>query len=314
MRHRALSFLGTGHFVPQLLAVLILVAGSLQPESPAAAFEAPRPPVRPAPVKSAASKVVVSELTIEASKSPLSELSPREIQSLLAKDLGALGPISIGRPNRGSLYNPIALTATDGIEVMNEERNFGTRLTVDSLLAAVAEVRARFPNTPKLRVGDISRERGGYIRPHRSHQSGLDVDLGYYYAIDARWYTKANAENLDREKTWALVKALIAQGTVEYMFMDRSVQALLREHALAQGESPEWVLGLFQTAPRTEAMIRHTWGHLTHFHVRFSDPAAESAGLRLAPYATRLAVQSVKARAAKAPLQKRRVQTKAKRR
>jgi penicillin-insensitive murein endopeptidase len=314
MRQRALSFLGTGHFVPQLLAVLILIGGSLKPDSPAAAFQAPRPPPTTARAKSGPSKVVFSELDIEASKNPLSELSATEIQSLLAKDLGGLGPISIGRPNRGSLYNPIALTATDGIEVMNEERNFGTRVTVDSLLAAVAEVRARFPDAPKLRVGDISRERGGYIRPHRSHQTGLDIDLGYYYATDARWYTKANAENLDREKTWALVKALIAQGTVEYMFMDRSVQALLREHALSRGESPEWVLGLFQKAPRTEAMIRHTWGHLTHFHVRFSDPAAESAGRRLAPYATRLAVQSVKARVAKAPAPKRRVQAKAKRR
>lgn len=310
MRSVALTFLGRGHFVPQLLGVLVLFAGTFPRESPAEAREVPRP----APVAAAArgpSRVVLEEQTLRASQGPLANLSPKEIQVLVATNLASLGPISVGRPNRGTLINPVMLPDADGIEIVNRERNFGTRVTVDSLLAAVAEVRARYPKTPPLRVGDISRSQGGYIRPHRSHQNGLDVDLGYYYSTDARWYTKANAGNLDRERTWALVKALIAQGTVEYLFMDRSVQALLREHALASGEPREWVDGLFQKAPRTEAVIRHTSGHLTHFHVRFSDPAAEITARRLAPYSKSLALAHAKAYA-KAP--KRRVQVKAKRR
>ena len=307
MRSVALTFLGKGHFVPQLLGVFVLFAGTFPQEAPAAASEVPRPVA--APVVRGPSRVVLEEQTLQAPEGPLSNLTPKEIQALVATNLAAIGPVSVGRPNRGTLINAIALPAADGIEIMNPERNFGTRVTVDSLLAAVAEVRQRYPNTPALRVGDISRAHGGYIRPHRSHQNGLDVDLGYYYSTDARWYTKANAENLDRERTWALVKALIAQGTVEYLFMDRSVQALLRDHALASGEPADWVDGLFQKAPRTEAMIRHTWGHLTHFHVRFSDPAAESIARKLAPYS-----RGLKLATAKAALPKRRVQPKAKRR
>lgn len=307
MRSVALTFLGKGHFVPQLLGVLVLFAGTFPQESPASAREVPRPAAVPAP--RGPSRVVIEEQTLRAPTGPLSNLSPKEIQTLVATDLPSLGPISVGRPNRGRLINGVTLPEAEGIEIMNPERNFGTRVTVDSLLAAVAEVRAAHPNTPTLRVGDISRAPGGYIRPHRSHQNGLDVDLGYYYSSDARWYTKANAQNLDRERTWALVKALIAQGTVEYMFMDRSVQTLLREHALASGESPEWVDGLFQKAPRTEAMIRHTWGHLTHFHVRFSDPEAEATARRLAPYSRGLTLATAKAAAPK-----RRVQAKVKRR
>jgi murein endopeptidase len=307
MRSVALTFLGKGHFVPQLLGVLVLFAGTFPQESPASAREVRRPAAVPAP--RGPSRVVIEEQTLRAPAGPLSNLSPKEIQTLVATNLPSLGPISIGRPNRGRLINGVTLPEAEGIEIMNPERTFGTRITVDSLLAAVAEVRAAHPNTPTLRVGDISRAPGGYIRPHRSHQNGLDVDLGYYYSSDARWYTKANAQNLDRERTWALVKALIAQGTVEYMFMDRSVQTLLREHALASGESPEWVDGLFQKAPRTEAMIRHTWGHLTHFHVRFSDPEAEATARRLAPYSRGLTLATAKAAAPK-----RRVQAKVKRR
>lgn len=310
MRSVALTFLGKGHFVPQLLGVLVLFAGTFPRQSPAEAQEVSRPS---SPVASARgpSRVVLEEQTLRPSETPLANLSPKEIQALVATNLSSLGPISVGRPNRGTLINPVALEGADGIEVMNRERNFGTRVTVDSLIAAVAEVRARFPNTPALRVGDISRSQGGYIRPHRSHQNGLDVDLGYYYSSDVRWYTKANAANLDRERTWALVKALIAQGTVEYLFMDRSIQALLREHALARGEAPEWIDAIFQKAPRTEAVIRHTWGHLTHFHVRFSDPTAANTARRLSPYSKSLALAHAKTYV-KAP--KRRVQPKAKRR
>lgn len=307
MRSEALSFLGKGHFVPLLLGVLVLFSGSFPRESPASVREVPRPAV--APVPRGPSRVLLEEQTLRPAQGPLANLSPKEIQALVATNLSSLGPISVGRPNRGRLINGVSLPQVEGIEIMNSERNFGTRATVDSLLAAVAEVRAQYPNTPVLRVGDISRAPGGYMRPHRSHQSGLDVDLGYYYAVDARWYTKANAENLDRERTWALVKALIAQGSVEYMFMDRSVQALLREHALASGESPEWVDGLFQKAPRTEAIIRHTWGHLTHFHVRFSDPEAQGTARRLAPYSRGLTLATAKAAAPK-----RRAQAKLKRR
>ena len=308
MRSVALSFLGKGHFVPQLLGVLVLFAGSLPRESPAAASAAPRPVAAASPLRGP-SRVVLEEQALRAPEGPLENLTPKEIQTLVATNLASLGPISVGRPNRGTLINPVALPDADGIEIMNRERHFGTRVTIDSVLAAVAEVRARYPNTPPLRVGDISRAHGGYIRPHRSHQNGLDVDLGYYYSTDARWYTKANAENLDRERTWALVKALIAQGTVEYLFMDRSIQALLREHALASGEPAEWVDGLFQKAPRTEAMIRHTWGHLTHLHVRFSDPAAAATARKLSPYSRSVALATAKAAAPK-----RRVQAKAKRR
>jgi penicillin-insensitive murein endopeptidase len=194
----------------------------------------------------------------------------------------SLGSVCVGRPNRGRLLNAVELVSGEGLTVMSHGgHNFGTRETVRALRDAAAEVTRNFPGGPDLLVGDISRARGGYLRPHRSHQLGLDADLGYFYRASGKWYTKANAENLDRERTWAAIKALIATGLVEYIFMDRGVQKLMRDHALAIGEDPLWLETLFETPAKKDTLIRHTWGHATHFHVRFLDPVAMEAGRRL---------------------------------
>jgi penicillin-insensitive murein endopeptidase len=233
-------------------------------------------------VRVAGGRLDIEPVTIRPGPHPLDHLSFVELATLARSSPEKLGPTIVGRSNRGSLLNPVTLESGAGIEVMNPERRYATAVTVEALRAAVAEVEREFPGSV-LRVGDISSRRGGYIRPHRSHQAGVDVDVGFYYRTPARWYTKANAENLDRPRTWAFLKALVAGGSVEYVFVDRSVQALLREHALASGESPEFVEGLFESPAKKDTVVRHTWGHLTHFHVRFMDPIAEETGRRVAP-------------------------------
>jgi hypothetical protein len=146
----------------------------------------------------------------------------------------------------------------------------------------VREVKRCHPGTPKLSVGDISRQRGGWLAPHRSHQSGLDADIGYYYLSGPAWYVQAVAQNLDVPRTWALVRALLEGGSVEYVFMDRRVQKLLLGH-IATLDDSESAKHYFETENETNALIRHVPGHGGHFHVRFRDPAAVALGLRLSP-------------------------------
>jgi penicillin-insensitive murein endopeptidase len=234
------------------------------------------------PARAGGFPLAVEPVTIRPERHPLDGLSRAELEALVKASPEKVGPAIVGRPNRGALFNPVTLETGVGIEVMNEERRFATRATATAITNAVAEVEREFPGAV-LRVGDISGRRGGYIRPHRSHQAGVDADIGFYYRTPTKWYTKANASNLDRERTWALVKALVAQGTVEYLFVDRSVQALLREHALAVGESREFVDALFESPAKKDTLVRHAWGHLTHFHVRFIDPVAEETGKRVGP-------------------------------
>src|SRR6185295_14637626 len=129
--------------------------------------------------------------------------------------------------------------------------------------------------------GHISARRGGHLSPHVSHQAGRDVDVSYYYLPgESKWYAVARASNLDRERTWAFVKALVTDTDVDLILMDRSVQRLVREFALSRGEDKEWVDQLFDGEGTIPPIIRHAKGHATHLHVRFYNPLAQETGRR----------------------------------
>jgi penicillin-insensitive murein endopeptidase len=278
------------------LSLLVLGGSAASAERPLVAVSrAPVVAAPPAPVEAPSGSLVLEPVTIRPERHPLDGLTPLELATRIRTTPGDLGTAIVGRPNRGRLLNPVRLESGPGLEMMNIERCFATPATASSIRTAVAEIEREFPGSV-LRVGDISSKRGGYIRPHRSHQAGVDADIGFYYLGQAKWYTKANASNLDRERTWALVKALVRQGTVEYLFVDRSIQVLLREHALKSGEPREFVETLFESPAKKDTLIRHTWGHLTHFHVRFIDPVAEETGRRVGPTLERGVKPAVRAK------------------
>ncbi len=196
-----------------------------------------------------------------------------------APDAVRVGSASLGSPNRGFLVNGVQMPDGPYWRVLDRDRAWGTAETITSLLNAIGRVHAAFPDSPALYVGNISAEDGGYLRPHHSHQSGRDADLGYYYFEGSRWYARVNARNLDRPRTWALVKALLSDPNVEDLFMDRFVQNLLRSYAKQVGEDPEFVAGAFDGGLGQEKRVFHAWGHLTHMHVRFRCPRAVAAGV-----------------------------------
>ncbi len=130
-------------------------------------------------------------------------------------------------------------------------------------LKRVAEVNRLFPHTPALSIGHLSSKEGGWLRPHRSHQNGRDVDLGFYYNDGARWYSKATPENLDVPRTWALLSALERAAGLEYAFVDQSLHQVLRQYAESIGESQEFLEHMFDgPLPVRGPTIRHERGHL----------------------------------------------------
>lgn len=195
-----------------------------------------------------------------------------------------LGAVAAGRPNRGFLYNGVPLQ-DDGVRFRLEEPEnaFGTAETIAGLVAAVDEVHRLFPATKPLSVGHISRAGGGWLRPHKSHQNGRDVDLGFYYSDDSRWYRAATPDNLDVARTWALVSAMERSAGLEYVFVDRSLHDTLRRHAEAIGEPAAFIEYMFDgPMPERGPIIRHARGHLTHLHVRFASPIAVENATRAA--------------------------------
>ena len=67
------------------------------------------------------------------------------------------------------------------------------------------------------------------MRPHRSHRSGRDVDIGYVMmkADTEHRFARVNHENMNAEATWGLIEQLLATGAVESIFMAKSIQKQL---------------------------------------------------------------------------------------
>lgn len=239
----------------------------------------PVAPVTPAPAPSESSAKITNPARITVAR-----LDDAAFDAAWKDDPKSLGPVSTGRPNRGFLYNGVQLP-DDGVRFRLEEpeNSYGTAETIAGLSAAVEEVHRLFPETKPLSVGHISRAGGGWLRPHKSHQNGRDVDVGFYYSDASRWYRTASAENLDVARTWALLSAMERAAGLEYVFVDRSLHDLLRQHAEAIGEPAAFIEYMFDgPMPVRGPIIRHARGHQTHLHVRFASPIAVENATRVA--------------------------------
>lgn len=216
----------------------------------------------------------------ERAEHPLANMSDEEIARAVKHDIESLGSMSVGRPGGGRLINGVRVPESDRWQLADPGNAWGTRETVEYLERAVAAVHEQFPDTPKLYIGDLSAQRGGPLSPHLSHQSGRDADVGYYLKTDQKWYARASEKNLDVARSWALVKALITLTDVKYIFIDHSIQKLLREHAESVGEDAGWLESVFDGRRGEPAIIRHVRGHATHLHVRFYNPVAQETARR----------------------------------
>jgi hypothetical protein len=94
---------------------------------------------------------------------------------------------SVGLPYAGSLvhgtqlplrgphwvtWNPI----TDSVPNA-PKRLYGNEQTIRAIVSVTGAYRAEHPHAPRVVIGDISREGGGPMDDHLSHQNGLDVDV-----------------------------------------------------------------------------------------------------------------------------------------
>ncbi len=183
--------------------------------------------------------------------------------------------VSVGSPSGGWLVNGVELPESKRIKV-RPGRNFGTPETVRAIVQAVDAVHTKFPKrTHRLVVGDISREGGGKLSPHASHQSGRDADIAYFYS-DRRsggHFRDATGGGLDTARTWAFIEGLLAAGDVQYIFIDYRLQRPLHDYARKKAKVSRARLNKLFAYPRGRkarvGVIRHSPGHDDHMHVRF---------------------------------------------
>ncbi|WNG47415.1 LysM peptidoglycan-binding domain-containing protein [Archangium minus] len=225
----------------------------------------------------------VQAATGEVPTGPLytAELSDEQLTEMWKKDPASLGSISVGFVESGRMVNAERFPAGDDWIVVSPELAWGTRETLDYIAKAIREVRAAYPKAPPLRVNQLSSREGGYLRPHKSHQNGRDVDLGFYYPTAEPIRVREREKHIDLELNWALIKALAVHTDVQMILVDKRVQKVLYEYALRKGENKEWVDSLFHAGAKS--LIKHARGHRDHFHVRFYNPRAQELGRRIAP-------------------------------
>lgn len=191
---------------------------------------------------------------------------------------------SVGLPWRGRLEHGVRLRESSRVRFVTEytERrsHFGTWQLVQLIERAAERVERRLPGV-RLSVGEISARRGGHIDGHRSHQSGRDVDIGFYMTDaqgrphDAYAYAAFGGDGVGRgpnrmlrfddARNWELVGKLVADGDarVQHIFVSNPIERRLLREGRRRG-APSVVL---ERAARVMSQPGHH-PHRNHFHVR----------------------------------------------
>ncbi len=219
------------------------------------------------------------------------DLSDEELNRRFVDDPASLGSMSLGVAEAGRLINGVQMPEGEAWTIVDPANAWGTKETIDALTTVAREVHASFADA-KLRINHIGRQNGGWLRPHQSHQSGRDVDLGFFYkdGVNPGSPKQAREKEIDLARNWTLIRALVINADVQFVLVDKRVQKVLADYALAIGEKKEWVDRLFLGA---DTLVKHARRHRDHFHVRFFAPRSQELGARISPILTSRADQNV---------------------
>jgi murein endopeptidase len=275
-------------------------------------------PVGPAPARRPRVLEKPTPPTQQAPSSP--ELSEGELDEVMEDPNSAIeisAPIPMPRPGRGQFSIPgietlrpetgggvkaqafgfhYGGTLRSGSELQGSgdgfvcrqraNRNFGTDMTIQLLKGAAKAMERAHPNKSPIVIANISKQGGGRLcnsgSCHRSHQTGLDVDIAYpsfnrnrdMWSLCGPGGCRSGAkisDDFDEQRFFTFVKTLVAaQGRpVIAMFVDAQIKGHMCQWARNKGEDI--------SNPNSPAFLalqamKHQAGHHNHVHVRFKCP------------------------------------------
>lgn len=209
------------------------------------------------------------------------DISDEELARRWKAEIASLGSMAVGFVHSGRLVNAKRFPEGPDWIVVSPEVAWATEETVNYLAEAIREVRAKFPYAPPLRVNGISNKEGGYLRPHKSHQNGRDVDVGFYYPTAEPIREREREKYINVPLNWAFIRALVTRTDVQMVLVDRRVRKVIYDYAVQSGEDKAWLDSIFNDGPT--GIVRHARRHRDHFHVRFHNPRAQELGRRVQP-------------------------------
>lgn len=195
---------------------------------------------------------------------------------------------SVGSPTEGRLVNGAHLETTGYLRVVpayaSNDVRWGLGSLVGMLDRAARAVKRQFPDAV-LSIGHLSRQGGGDLDRHASHESGRDADVAFYvkdargkalyadhlvsFGADGQARTWPGA-TFDDARNWALVTAFLNDPAahVSHIFISAPLRARLLSYASRVGAPP----ALQTRAALTMAQPFGSLPHDDHFHVRISCP------------------------------------------
>ncbi len=190
-------------------------------------------------------------------------------------------PRVIGAYTAGCVQGAIALPPEGpGFQTMRRQRRrfFGHPVLIHYVQALGAAVAQR--GLGMLSIGDMGQARGGPMPSgHRSHQTGLDVDVWFALQPDGQAMPASARESVGAssmlapdgqaldEHAWSPQQAEVLRLAADFDVVARIfVHARVKQALCTQFPGAPWL-----------RKIRPWWGHDDHFHVRLHCPAGEAA-------------------------------------
>ncbi|MGH1469075.1 MAG: penicillin-insensitive murein endopeptidase [Bdellovibrionales bacterium] len=147
--------------------------------------------------------------------------------------------------------------------------HYASGLLTKTLQYVFEEFHRRHPDVPAC-VKDLSKERGGQLSRHSSHQNGLDADISFPSATSKcdgnyfiNWKILDGPDDTFRQKNWEFLNILINTERVNTIFIDSELVHALCTHAKkpSTGSTKAQRNKIFNK-------LRHEPGHANHYHVR----------------------------------------------
>jgi penicillin-insensitive murein endopeptidase len=209
---------------------------------------------------------------------------------------------SLGYAWQGELMRGMRVQQSEYLRYVGEYapagRFYGTWELVQLLERAARRVAFRLPGS-KLPVGELSGPSGGRVDGHRSHQSGRDVDIGFYTTLangspiathsfaafdrHGRGHAPNQYLRFDDARNWELVAKLLTDGDARVQFI--FVAGYLKHRLLTEGARRGAPPAVLERARTVLAEPGHGHPHRNHFHVRiYCSPADRAVCRERAPF------------------------------
>jgi penicillin-insensitive murein DD-endopeptidase len=195
---------------------------------------------------------------------------------------------SLGSPTEGHLTGGMHLDETSYLRIVPADTEGDVRWGIEPLVTmidrAARAVRRQFPDSITS-VGHLSREGGGGIERHRSHESGRDADIGFFvhdskgHQLLGSHFVRFRGDGtagdwpgayFDDAKNWALVASMVGDGPahVTHVFVATPLRARLLAYAERVGASLSDRVRAAEVMQQPHGALPHD----DHFHVRIACP------------------------------------------